>query len=122
MDTLKKATEINRNNTLKMYTELWNKLKYLIRSITNISGDYDKKYFKIKFNSDDNVPLNEIKLKLHDLTVVASSAFQEDKKYYPQVFLYECLYEFWMLEYDKANALEGLMLMRQMHQRNAVFM
>ena len=94
MDTLKKATEINRNNTLKMYTELWNKLKYLIRSITNISGDYDKKYFKIKFNSDDNVPLNEIKLKLHDLTVVASSAFQEDKKYYPQVFLYKCLYEF----------------------------
>ena len=54
MDTLKKATEINRNNTLKMYAELWNKLKYLIRSITNISGDYDKKYIKIKFNSDDN--------------------------------------------------------------------
>ena len=93
MDTLKKATEINRNDTLKMCTELWNKLKYLIRSITNISGDYDKKYIKIKFNSDHNVPLNEI-LKLHDLTVVASSAFQEDKKYYPQVFLYECLYEF----------------------------
>ena len=93
MDTLKKATEINRNNTLKMCTELWNKLKYLIRSITNISGDNDKKYIKIKFNSDHNVPLNEI-LKLHDLTVVASSAFQEDKKYYPQVFLYECLYEF----------------------------
>ena len=60
MDTLKKATEINRNNTLKMCTELWNKLKYLIRSITKISGDYDKKYIKIKFNSDHNVPLNEI--------------------------------------------------------------
>ena len=42
---------------------------------------------KIKFNSDDNLPLNKI-LKLHMLTVVVRSG-----KYYPQVFLDECLYE-----------------------------
>ena len=38
------------------------------------------------------MPLNEI-LKLHNLTIVVWSVFQEDKKYYPQVFLDECLYE-----------------------------
>ena len=37
-------------------------------------------------------------LKLHNLTVIIKSVFQEDGKYYPQVFLDECLYEIWMLE------------------------
>ena len=48
---------------------------------------------KIKFNSEHNLPLNKI-LKLHMLTVIARSVFQEENKYYPQVFLDECLYEF----------------------------
>ena len=46
---------------------------------------------KIKFNSDDNLPFNKI-LKLHNLTVIVTSLFEEDGKYYP-VFLDECLYE-----------------------------
>ena len=46
---------------------------------------------KIKFNSADNLPLNEM-LKLHMLTIVFISAFEEDCKYYPQILLDECLY------------------------------
>ena len=45
---------------------------------------------KIKFNSDDNKPLKKM-LKLHMLTV--RFGFEEDGKYYPQVFLDDCLYE-----------------------------
>ena len=47
---------------------------------------------KIKFSSDDNLPVNKI-LKLHNLTTVVRSVLEEDGKYYPQVFLNECLYE-----------------------------
>ena len=47
---------------------------------------------EINFNSDDNLSLNKI-LKLHSLTIVVKSAFQEDNKYYPQVISDECLYE-----------------------------
>ena len=47
---------------------------------------------KVIFNSDDNLPLNKI-LKPHNLTIVVRYVFQEDKKYYPQVFSEECLYE-----------------------------
>ena len=47
---------------------------------------------KIRFESDDNLPLNNI-LKLHMLTVIVRSVFEEDGKYYPQVFLNEYLYE-----------------------------
>ena len=54
-------------------------------------GDYDEKYIKIKFNSDDDLPLNKI-LKLHNLTLLVRSVSQEDNKYYPQVFLDEWLY------------------------------
>ena len=32
-------------------------------------------------------------LKLHMLTAIVRSVFVEDGKYYPQVFLDECLYE-----------------------------
>ena len=56
----------------------------MIRSITNTSGNYNKKYMKTKFNSDDYLPVGKM---------VAKSVFKEDNRYYPQVFLDECLYE-----------------------------
>ena len=40
---------------------------------------------KIKFNSHDNLPLNKI-LKLHMLTIVVRSVFEEGAKYYPLAF------------------------------------
>ena len=46
---------------------------------------------KIKFSSDDDLPLHKT-LKLHNLTIFVRSVF-EDGKYYLQVFLDECLYE-----------------------------
>ena len=41
---------------LKLYEELQNNIKGLIRSITNNLNNYDKKYMKTKFNSDDGLP------------------------------------------------------------------
>ena len=55
-------------------------------------GEYEKDYMRIKFNSDDDLPLNKI-LKLHNLTVIVRSVFEEDGENYAQVFLDECLYE-----------------------------
>ena len=47
---------------------------------------------KIEFDSDDNLPLNKT-LKLHDMTIVARSVFEDKGKFYPQIYLDECLYE-----------------------------
>ena len=55
------------------------------------SGEYEKDYMKIKFSSDDDLPLNKI-LKLYNLTIIVRSIFEEDDKYYAQVFLDEFLY------------------------------
>ena len=46
---------------------------------------------KIKFNSDDNLPLNK-PLKVYNMTVIIRYAFSEDNKLYPQVFLDDALY------------------------------
>ena len=46
---------------------------------------------KIKFNSDDDLPLNK-QLKFHNMTITIRSVF-EDGKLYPQVFLDDTLYE-----------------------------
>ena len=46
----------------------------------------------MKFSSDDNLPLSKM-LKLHNLAMFVRSVFQEDNKYYAEVFLDECLCE-----------------------------
>ena len=40
---------------------------------------------RIKYNSDDNLPLNKL-LNLHDLAIIGRSVFEEDGQYYPQLF------------------------------------
>ena len=47
---------------------------------------------KIKFNSNDYLPLNKT-LKLHNLIIAVRSVFHEGNKYYPHVFSEECLYK-----------------------------
>ena len=46
----------------------------------------------IKFNSDDELPLNKV-IKIPTMTIVVRAIFYENNKYYPQVLLDECLYE-----------------------------
>ena len=77
---------------LTKYTELWDRIKNSIEKINNKSGEYGKDFMKIKFDSDDSLPLNKT-LKLHNMTVIVQSVFKEDGKYYSQFFLDECLYE-----------------------------
>ena len=47
---------------------------------------------KIKFNSDNDLPLNK-QLKINNVTITIRSVFEEDGKLYPQVFLDDTLYE-----------------------------
>ena len=47
---------------------------------------------KIKFNSDNNLPLNK-PLKFHNITITIRSVFQEDGELYPKVFPDDTLYE-----------------------------
>ena len=39
---------------------MWIKIRELIKSVAKKSVDYDEKYIKIKFYSDDELPLNKM--------------------------------------------------------------
>ena len=68
-------------------------IKRCIEKINNNrSGEYEKDYMKIEFNSDEKLPLHK-QLKFLSVTIVIRSAFEEDAKYYPQAFLHDCLHE-----------------------------
>ena len=47
---------------------------------------------KIKFNSDDNLPLNKT-LKFRILAIIIRNVFEKSGKYYPQIVLDDFLYE-----------------------------
>ena len=51
---MKTKKKIKRRNE-----QLRSKTRDLIRSITKNENDYDEKYIKIKFNSDEELPLNK---------------------------------------------------------------
>ena len=74
---------------IKKYEEPW--IRESVRSITKDSVDYDKKYMKIKVNSDDDLPLNKA-IEKPTVTIVVRAVFHENEKYYHEVFLDDCLY------------------------------
>ena len=77
---------------LKKYNDVFNGIMDKIKEISNAECDYEKDYVKIKFNSDDHLPLNK-PLKFHNMTITIRTVFKEDDKLYPQVFLDDILYE-----------------------------
>ena len=63
-------------DTLKKYEEQWTKIRYIVRSTSNDSDDYGKQYMKIKFNSDDNLPLKKT-LELYSVIAVLGLFFMK---------------------------------------------
>ena len=69
----------------KKYQELWIKIADLIRSVTKKSDDYDDKYIKNKFYSDNELPVDKT-IEILVMTIVVRAIFYENNKYYPQIF------------------------------------
>ena len=72
---------LKQGDTEKVWDQLHN------RKFDN-SDNYDEKYMKIKFNSDDDLPVKKMK-ELYDMVMVVRFVFHEDNHCYPE----ECLYK-----------------------------
>ena len=71
------STDENKE-VLKKYTEPWDWIKNEIETINGSKkGEYGKDFMKIKFNTDDKLPLNK-PLKLHLLTIIVRFIFEEE--------------------------------------------
>ena len=67
---------------LKKYSDIFNRIMGKIREIDDDWLEYSKDYMKIRFSSDDNLPLNK-PLKFYNMTVTIRCVFSEDNKFYP---------------------------------------
>ena len=85
---------VNENKSLlNKYADVKDVIKNEIKAINSgEENNYKKDYMKIKFISNDDLPLN-MPLNFHARTMVIRSLFGKGGKHYPQVFLGEFLYE-----------------------------
>ena len=84
------VTDENKD-LLKRYDDVFNGIMSKIKKLDDDWLEYTKDYMKIKFNSDDNLPLNK-QLKFYQMTITIRHVFSENNKLYPQVFLDDTLY------------------------------
>ena len=85
------ASTDRNSEVLKKYSKVWNGIKDCIGKINDSKlRKYDKDYMKVKFNSDDDIPLNK-QLNYLSVTVIIRKFFEKDGKYYPQILLGDSL-------------------------------
>ena len=75
---------------MQKYQDVFNGIKEIIKKINDYNQTIkdDDNYVKIKFSTDDNTPLNKI-IYFPTITIITP----KDDKYYPQLFLDDCLCE-----------------------------
>ena len=83
---------LGRFHCIKKYKELWDGINNKIENINDDECKYAKDFTKIKFDTDDDLPLKK-PLNLDMLTIIVRSVFEDESKFYPQVYLDECLHE-----------------------------
>ena len=90
----------NNKEVINVFDKLWKFIKdeinRLIKRNDKITfGNADNKiseYNKLRFSSDVDLPLDTL-IEFHMLTIVIHCVIEKRKKYYPEIYLDECLYE-----------------------------
>ena len=73
------STDENKE-LLKKYNDVFHGIRDKIKEVCSDERDYEKDYMKIKFNSDDDLPLNK-PLKFCLMTITIRSVFLYDTLY-----------------------------------------
>ena len=79
-------------DVLRNFTNICRSIRDKIEENTGGIVHYDKDYMKIKFESNDNLPADNI-VNMHQVTIIIRSIFAQNGKFYPQLFLDDALYE-----------------------------
>ena len=90
----------NNKEVINVFDKLWKFIKdeinRLIKRNDKITfGNADNKiieYNKLRFSSDVDLPLDTL-IEFHMLTIVINRVIEKGNKYYPEIYLDECLYE-----------------------------
>ena len=86
------ADSLPNKNIKSSLDNIWSsietKMGDMIYLIPNIKV---KDYNKFRFNSDTDLPLNTI-IEFRSVLIIVSCVIKKDNKYYPEIYLEECLY------------------------------
>ena len=77
---------------LRKFANIWKSIRANIEENADDIVHNDKDYMKIKFESNDNLPTDNI-INMHQVTIIIRLVFQKGKKLYPQIYLDDCLYK-----------------------------
>ena len=67
-------------------------LNIILKKIDNTDVNYNSDYEKIKFLSDDSLPLDKL-IYFPTMAVVIKCVFKQDGIFYPQVYIDYCLHQ-----------------------------
>ena len=79
-------------DVLRKFANIWKSIRAKIEENTGGIVQYDKDYMKIKFESNDNLPIDNT-VNIHQSIIIIRSVFAQNSIFYPQLFLDDALYE-----------------------------
>ena len=79
-------------DVLRKFVNIWTSIRTKIEKNTGGIVQYDKDYMKIKFESNDNLPIDNI-VNMHQVTIIIRNAFAQNGKICRQLFLDDALSE-----------------------------
>ena len=80
------------DSVLKRYDQVFSGIKYHVRKISGEEVIYDSDQGKIRFLTDDSLPLGKL-IYFPTITIVIRCIFRQDEVFYPQVYLDDALYQ-----------------------------
>ena len=90
------ASSVRNKNIISVLDMVWTSIENKIKDIINPYSEHNpnikiKNYDKFRFNSDTALPLNTI-IQFRSLVINASCVIEKNNKYYPEIYLDECLH------------------------------
>ena len=79
-------------DVLRKFANIWKSNRAKIEENTGGIVQYGKDYMRIKLESNDNLPTDNI-VNMHQVTITIRSVFAQNGKFYPHLFLDDALYE-----------------------------
>ena len=87
-----KYLKIDKGDVLNKWNQVFSGIKYHIGKLSSEEVVHESDYDKIKFVTNDSLPLGKL-VYFPTLTVVIRCVFKQCGVYYPQVYLDGCLYQ-----------------------------
>ena len=77
---------------LRIFANIWKSIRAKVEENAGGIVQYDNDYMRIKFESNDNLPTDNV-VNMHLDTIIIRIVFAQNGKFYPQLFLDDALYE-----------------------------